>query len=103
MVPSGRLVPHQLFAAMTPIPASSRLLPVVPAEFPPMRLKLTVTDPDPLAPAAIPPPPPVAWLPVIVTFESAADVPAIGFSDNPPPFSAPGAFVPLSLPEITVP
>src|SRR5215472_11245260 len=70
------LVPHQLFVAVTVVPWLLRLLPLPLVVFPARRLKLMVSGPSagnaPLAPVEMPPPLPLALLPVIVTLVSVA-------------------------------
>src|SRR5882724_10039117 len=73
IVVAGVLVAHQLLVAVTVLPKLLRLLPVGAVLFA-SRLKLMVSGPLRLKlPDAMPPPVPVAELPVMVTLVSEAD------------------------------
>src|SRR5579884_3274863 len=79
MVFVGVFVPHQLFVAVTVVSSLSRLFATV-AVFPARRLKCMVMGPAPESfPVAMPPPLPVAELPVIVTLVSVVESGDAGF------------------------
>src|SRR5438270_11804480 len=72
IVVATALVPHQSSVALTVVPPFLRLLPTPVAEFPARRLNVIVRGPAagkaPALPLEIPPPLPVAVLPVMVTW-----------------------------------
>src|SRR5258707_14904348 len=73
IVVAAALVPHQSSVALMVVPPFLRLLPTPVAELPARRLKVMVSGPAalgkvPALPLEIPPPLPVAVLPVMVTW-----------------------------------
>src|SRR5262249_50308626 len=77
MVLAAASVPHQLFVAVTTVPLLLRLLPDAEVVLPARRLKLMVRGPAegaaPAFPVEMPPPLPVALLPVIATLVRVAE------------------------------
>src|SRR5882672_567130 len=103
MVLAGVFVPHQLFVAVIAVLTFSRLFPVPVAVLPARRLKLMVEGPPPVRlPVKIPPPLPVAVLPVMVTFDSDIESGLIELKKIPPPFWIPPPLAPAALPLMTV-
>src|SRR5262245_45622643 len=111
-------VPHQLLVAVTTVPLLLRLLPDPEVVLPARRLKLMVRGPAagaaPLLPVEMPPPLPVALLPVIATLVKVAEQVSVAgqlagakvlIYSPPPSWPATGLVpsVPATLLLITVP